>query len=107
MYEANPYYGVARFALELGWSEKKARRIRNLSGISALKRTKNRKAKQVNPEIVAPGNVRISSIIMPFIPLQLPLVVVRMLHLLAKLNLNFNSIRSLVGGFYHLIIHSG
>ncbi len=56
MHEANPYYGVARFALELGWSEKKARRIRNLSGISALKRTKNRKAKQVNPEIVAPGN---------------------------------------------------
>ncbi len=84
MYEANPYYGVARFALELGWSEKKARRIRNLSGISALKRTKNRKAKQVNPEIVAPGNVRISSIIMPFAPLQFPLVVVRMFHLLCQ-----------------------
>jgi hypothetical protein len=84
VHEANPYYGVARFALELGWSEKKARRIRNLSGISVAKRTKKRKAKQVNPEIVAPGNVRISSIIMPFIPLQFPLVVVRMLHLLCQ-----------------------
>lgn len=56
MHEANPYYGVARIAIELGWSKKKARRIRNLSDITVAKRTKKRKAKQTNPEIVAPGN---------------------------------------------------
>ncbi len=56
MHEANPYYGVARIALELDWSEKKTRRIRNLSGVSPLRRTKKRKAKQVKPEIIAPDN---------------------------------------------------
>jgi putative transposase len=56
VHEANPYYGVARFAIELGWTEKKARRIRNLSGITAAKRTrKHRKALGV-AEVSAPTN---------------------------------------------------
>ena len=56
IHQANPCYGVARFALELNWSEKKARRIRNLAGITASKRTKKRRTKAVKPELVAPGN---------------------------------------------------
>ena len=47
---------MARFALELGWTEKKARRIRNLSGITASKRIKKRKARSVKPEVIAPDN---------------------------------------------------
>jgi transposase InsO family protein len=56
VHEANPYYGVARFAIELGWTEKRARRIRNLSGITVQKRTKKRKSKSVKPEVSAPAN---------------------------------------------------
>lgn len=56
IHEANPYYGVARFAIELNWTEKKARRIRNLSGITAQKRTKKRKSKSIKPEVTAPVN---------------------------------------------------
>ena len=56
MHEANPYYGVARFALELGWTEKKARRIRDLAGVVASKRTRKRKTKSTRPEVTAPDN---------------------------------------------------
>ena len=52
----NPYYGVARFAIELNWSEKKARRIRNLSGIEALKRSKKKHMSSSKAEINAPVN---------------------------------------------------
>lgn len=57
MHEANPYYDVARFALELGWTEKKARRLRNLAGIVVNKRSKKRKIKSVKPETVASDNI--------------------------------------------------
>jgi hypothetical protein len=33
VHEAHPFYGVTRFAMHFGWSEDKARRIRNLAGI--------------------------------------------------------------------------
>jgi len=47
---------VARFAIELNWTEKKARRIRNLAGITAAKRTKKRRAKPGIAEVTAPVN---------------------------------------------------
>ena len=56
VHEANPYYGVARFALELNWSEKKARRIRDLAGIKVMKRTKRRNGSKIKAEVSAPGN---------------------------------------------------
>jgi transposase InsO family protein len=53
----NPYYGVARFALDLGWSEKKARRIRTLSGVVAAKRSKkNRSSSSPVAEVAVPPN---------------------------------------------------
>jgi transposase InsO family protein len=54
--DANPYYGVARFAIELNWSEKKARRIRNLSGITAAKRSKKQHKAVGVADISAPVN---------------------------------------------------
>lgn len=56
VHEANPYYGVARFAIELHWNQKKARRIRNLAGITAAKRTKKRRTKKGVAEVTAPPN---------------------------------------------------
>lgn len=47
---------MARFAIELNWTEKKARRIRNLAGITAAKRTKKRRAKPGIAEVTAPVN---------------------------------------------------
>lgn len=47
---------MARFAIELNWTEKKARRIRNLAGITAAKRTKRRHAKPGTVEVAAPAN---------------------------------------------------
>lgn len=38
------------------WSEKKARRIRNLAGITAAKRSKKQRGAKISPEITAPGN---------------------------------------------------
>ncbi len=35
-HSTNPYYGVRRLALILGWSHNKTRRIRNLSGVKAV-----------------------------------------------------------------------
>jgi len=55
--EPNPYYGVARFAIALGWNEKKARRIRNLAGVSAARRTKKQRGgKKMPGEVTAPAN---------------------------------------------------
>jgi len=56
VHNANPYYGVARFAIELNWSEKKARRIRNLAGVTAAKRAKKHRIKSGVAEVVAPAN---------------------------------------------------
>lgn len=56
VHQANPYYGVARFAIELNWTEKKARRIRNLAGITAAKRTKRRRTQPGVAEVTAPAN---------------------------------------------------
>jgi transposase InsO family protein len=47
---------VARFAIELNWTEKKAKRIRNLANVTAAKRTKNRRGKPVVAEVTAPVN---------------------------------------------------
>jgi transposase InsO family protein len=56
VHKENQYYGVARFAIELNWSEKKARRIRNLAGITAAKRTKKQRSKAGIAEVAAPTN---------------------------------------------------
>jgi transposase InsO family protein len=53
---ANPYYGVARFAIELGWSEKKARRIRTRAGVIAVKRSKKRRSSSPKAEVAVPDN---------------------------------------------------
>jgi len=52
----NPYYGVARFSMDLGWNEKKARRIRNLAGITALRRSKKHCSRTAQTEVSAPDN---------------------------------------------------
>lgn len=52
----NPYYGVARFAIELSWSEKKARRIRNLANVVAAKRSKKHGKSTLSAEVLAPDN---------------------------------------------------
>ncbi len=57
VHEEHQYYGVERLALELGWSEKKARRIRNLSGIIIGRPSKKRRlGGSVAAEIDAPDN---------------------------------------------------
>ncbi len=56
VHKDNPYYGITRFAIELNWTEKKARRIRNLAGITAAKRTKKRRTTKAAAEVSAPGN---------------------------------------------------
>lgn len=53
----HPFYGVARLAIHLGWSETKTRRIRNLAGVvvpTASKKYKYRRGGK--PEILAPAN---------------------------------------------------
>ena len=53
----HPYYGVERLAIHLGWSEAKARRIRNLAEITIpIASKKRRTGKATVPEIAAPGN---------------------------------------------------
>lgn len=47
---------MARFAIELNWTEKKARRIRNLAGITAAKRTRRGHKKAGVAEVAAPAN---------------------------------------------------
>lgn len=56
-HEDNPFYGVERLALELRWSEKKVRRIRNLAGIVIVRASKKHKYGKPSPaEIPAPEN---------------------------------------------------
>ena len=53
----HPFYGVARLAIHLGWSEVKTRRIRNLAGViipTASKKYRYRKGSK--PDIPAPAN---------------------------------------------------
>lgn len=52
----NPRYGVRRLAIELGWSEDKTRRIRNLAGIEALRKTKRKRDIKTVQEIDSPDN---------------------------------------------------
>lgn len=42
--------------MELNWTEKKARRIRDLAGVTASKRARKRKTRSISPEVTAPGN---------------------------------------------------
>lgn len=56
VHEDNPYYGVARFAIALNWTEKKARRIRDMAGITAAKRTKRQRHGSPKAEVSAPIN---------------------------------------------------
>lgn len=52
----HPLYGVRRLALSLGWSENKTRRIRRLSGVTAVKPHKKYRSYAGKPEITAPAN---------------------------------------------------
>lgn len=52
----NPYYGVARLAIVLGWSENKTRRIRTLAGVT-IKYSKKPSRSRLKPEITAPDNL--------------------------------------------------
>lgn len=53
----HPWYGVARLALHLGWSQEKTRRIRNRAGIVIPRANKKHKTgKQIRAEITAPAN---------------------------------------------------
>ena len=57
MHAEHPFYGVARLAIHLGWSESKTRRIRNLAGVvipTASKRYRYRRG--IKAEIPAPAN---------------------------------------------------
>lgn len=57
MHHEHPRYGVRRFALELNWSEHKARRIRSLAGVTVARPSKKRRlGKAQPPEITAPNN---------------------------------------------------
>ncbi len=57
MHEEHPFYGVRRLALHLGWSQKKARRIRMRAGITiSLPGKKRRRDGSAPAEIVAAPN---------------------------------------------------
>lgn len=58
VHAAHPFYGVARLAIHLGWSEAKTRRIRNLAGVvvpTASKKHRYRRGGKA--EIPAPPNI--------------------------------------------------
>ena len=52
----NPRYGVRRLSIELGWSEDKTRRVRNLANVEALRKTKQKRNTKTAPEIGSPEN---------------------------------------------------
>jgi transposase InsO family protein len=54
--EEHPFYGVRRLALELGWSENKTRRIRNLAKLKIPVASKKHSYRRNTPEILAPAN---------------------------------------------------
>lgn len=53
----HPFYGVARLAIHLGWSEMKTRRIRNLSGFVVPTASKKHRHKRLAPEIQPAPNI--------------------------------------------------
>ena len=54
----HPFYGTRRLALHLGWSRKKARRIRTLAGVVIDPPTKKRHSRSGHAaEIAAPPNI--------------------------------------------------
>ncbi len=53
----HPFYGTRRLALYLGWSRKKATRIRTLAGVVIAAPTKKRRGGGGRPEIPAPPNI--------------------------------------------------
>lgn len=55
-HDRHPLYGVRRLALHLGWNEKKARRIRTLAGVQAVRPHKKYRSYGGKPEIAAPAN---------------------------------------------------
>ena len=52
----NPYYGVRRLSVVLGWSHNKTRRIRDLAGVKALIRSRRPKQTHTAPQVNAPDN---------------------------------------------------
>lgn len=54
--QEQPFYGVARLAIALHWSEGKTRRIRNLAQVTAARRAQKRKRTRFS-EIEAPSNL--------------------------------------------------
>lgn len=54
--EEHPFYGVRRLALHLGWSQKKARRIRTLAKIVVPTPSKKRRSSSTPAEIAAAPN---------------------------------------------------
>jgi putative transposase len=56
LHRSDPYYGVTRFTIHLGWNHKKARRIRTLAGIVAAKRIKRRRSSSPQAETSVPAN---------------------------------------------------
>jgi transposase InsO family protein len=55
-HQEHPFYGVRRLALHLGWSQKKARRIRMLAGITIAVPGKKRRSSSAPAEIAAAPN---------------------------------------------------
>jgi transposase InsO family protein len=56
VHEEHPFYGVRRLALHLGWSQKKARRIRTLAQIVIPTPSKKRRNSSAPAEIAAAPN---------------------------------------------------
>lgn len=53
----HPFYGVARLAIHLGWSETKARRIRTLAGVVVPTASKKSRHRKGVPEIPPAPNI--------------------------------------------------
>lgn len=52
-HEQHPLYGVRRFAIHLGWSENKARRIRTLAGVRITRPSKKQRFGKSSPAEIA------------------------------------------------------
>jgi len=52
----HPLYGVRRLSLHLGWSENRARRIRRLANVNAIRPRNKYRGYGGKPEILAPAN---------------------------------------------------
>ena len=53
----HPFYGVARLAIQLGWSEAKTRRIRNHAGVVVPIASKKYRYRKGSPEILPAPNI--------------------------------------------------